>query len=227
MWFVQFIFDCCSPLHLTTFISNFYYYIFKYSGACYAFAALDALESHHFIKTGDMLSLSEQHIIDCAHSNHGCHGGAPENVIRYIQQHGVCTDESYPFAGFQHNFCKLSAEKSDVSVHGFKAIPRGNEEELQKALAIHGPIIVAIDDRHDSFHVYKGDMWHEPNCGSDESDLHHAVVLVGYGTDEHERDYYILKNSWGTGWGDDGYFKMPRNQNNHCGIATRAILPIL
>lgn len=197
--------------------------------SCYAFAAIASVESHHFLKTGHLLALSEQNIIDCSESygNHGCHGGLSKKAFKFIRDHGIYTEELYPYYGHQHIYCKFAGKKPNVTVHGFARIPSGNEEELQKALAIHGPITVSIDAKHHSFRHYDGGVWHEPNCGSTKHDLHHAVLLVGFGTDEYERDYYILKNSWGTSWGEDGYFRMSRNHMNHCGIATRATYPII
>lgn len=172
-------------------------------GACYIFATLSAIESHYFLKSDRMLSLSEQNIIDCSKSygNHGCHGGDPRSTMRYIRDHGAYTEKSYPYVGYDnHQQCKLGAIKSNVNVKGFVSIPRGDEEELQKALAINGPIAVAIDARSYSFHHYKEGIWHDPYCSKDR--LTHAVLLVGFGKDEYDREYYILKNSYGESWGE-------------------------
>lgn len=170
----------------------------RHCGSCYAFGAVGAIESHHFIKTGIMISLSEQNLIDCsqAYGNHGCHGGSPKSAFKYIHDNGICTEEAYPYIAHENSYCKPYVPKSNVTVQGFTALPRGDEEELQKSLARYGPIAVSIDAHHQSFHHYKGGLWYEPNCSSDH--LHHSVLLVGYGTDEYGRDYYTVKNSWGT-----------------------------
>lgn len=198
----------------------------KNCGCCYAFATIGALEGHHFVKTGHLLSLSEQNIVDCSglYGNFGCEGGTLENSFNYIRDHGICTEKSYPFHSSDFFDCKSSVKKTNVTIKGYKIVLSGNEKELQAALVTHGPISVAIDADHNSFHHYKDGIWHEPECSSEF--LNHGVLLVGYGTDEFERDYYILKNSWGTTWGINGFFKMSRNHMNHCGIATNAIFPI-
>lgn len=199
----------------------------KNCGSCYAFSAIGAVESHHFIKTGHLLSLSEQKIIDCSKSygNHGCHGGSPIETFKYIRDHGISYEKSYPYYGHDQFYCPSVVRKSNVNVKGYKLISSGNEKELQEQLATHGPISVAIDAKHDSFRHYNDGIWHEPQCSSE--NLNHGALLVGYGTDEYEREYYILKNSFGSNWGEDGYFRMSRNHMNHCGIATCAAFPIM
>ncbi|XP_055303331.1 procathepsin L-like [Sitodiplosis mosellana] len=200
-----------------------------FCGSCWSFSTTGAVEGQHFLKTGHLLSLSEQNLVDCSKSyaNYGCRGGWPESAIKYIRDHGIQTEESYPYHGYENVYCQSTVKPSNVIVHGFSRIPSGNEDELQKALAIHGPISVSVDAKHPSFQHYSSGVYHELNCGSRILDLSHAVLLVGYGTDEHDRDYYILKNSWGPSWGEHGYFRMSRNQMNHCGIATSAVFPIL
>lgn len=197
----------------------------KKCGCCYAFATIGAVEGHHFLKTGHLLSLSEQNIVDCSvsYGNSGCDGGVFEYSFNYIRDHGICTEESYPYRGDEFE-CKSSVKKTNVTIKGYKRISSANENELQAALVTHGPISVAIDAVHDSLFHYKDGIWHEPNCSSES--LNHGVLLVGYGTDEFERDYYILKNSWGKTWGNNGFFKMSRNHMNQCGIATNAVYPI-
>merc|ERR1712226_1203039 len=98
-------------------------------------------------------------------------------------------------------------------------LPYGNEAKLQEAVANVGPISVAIDASHYSFQLYSGGVYYEPRCSS--SRLDHAVLTIGYGTMSGE-DYWLVKNSWGTGWGDNGYINMSRNRNNNCGIASDA-----
>lgn len=202
----------------------------KTCGSSWAISATGAIESQYYLKTGHLSSLSDQNLIDCSglYGSDGCNGGLPEQAFKYIRHHGIYNAEAYPYNGEDNDHCILNiknVKKSNVTVHGYTRISSGNEDDLQKALAIHGPISVSIDAKQRSFMDYSGGIWHEPHCSSDEDDLNHPVLLVGYGTDEHNRDYYILKNSFGTSWGEDGYFRMSRNARNHCGIATDAVFP--
>lgn len=202
-------------------------------GASYAVAATGATESHYFLKTGRLLPLSDQNIIDCSQSygNLGCKAGSIRNSFKYISDHGIYSEEAYPYDDIENYYCKMGIKDANnlnatlIKIRSYSRIPQGNENVLQKALAIHGPIAVSIDANHQSFVLYSQGIWHEPNCNSNDVNL--AVLLVGYGTDEHGVDYYILKNSFGTEWGENGYFRMLRNNTNLCGIATAAMFPIV
>lgn len=205
----------------------------QFCGSSYAMATTGAIESHYFRKTGQLLPLSDQNIVDCSQSygNNGCIGGTMENAYKYIRDHGVYTAEAYPYDGSGNYYCQIDIKDAKhsnatrIRISEFVRIPSGNEEELLKALTIHGPISVSIDARSKSFALYSHGIYNDPNC--DAKHVNHAVLLVGYGTDENGTDYYILKNNWGERWGTKGYFKMLRNQTNTCGIATQAMFPII
>merc|ERR1712137_543267 len=92
------------------------------------------------------------------------------------------------------------------------------------ALASVGPIAIAIDASHMSFQFYDSGVYVERNCGNGDYDLDHAVLAVGYGS-ENGADYFLVKNPWGTSWGQKGYIKMARNRNNQCGVATECVYP--
>jgi len=195
-------------------------------GSCWAFSATGTLEGQHFKKTGQLVALSEQNIVDCStkYGNFGCLGGFPDNALKYIKDNGgIDTEASYPYKA---ELGRCHFQKADVgaTVTGYMYIQSGNESALQSAVATVGPISVAIDCLHESFRFYHKGVYNEPACSS--TFFNHMVLAVGYGTYEG-KDYWLVKNSWGTGWGMQGYIMMSRNKNNQCAIATRAVYPLV
>merc|ERR1712179_235576 len=151
-------------------------------GNWWSFSATGALEGQYFRKTGQLISLSEQNLIDCSSSygNHGCNGGVVQWVYNYIKDNrGVDTESSYPYEGRDAS-CRYSSAYRGATCTGYVSIRRNDENDLLNA--------------------------------------------VGYGTDSYYGPYWIIKNSWGTGWGDAGYIKMARG-GNQCGIASQACYP--
>lgn len=198
-------------------------------GSCWAFSSTGALEGQHFRKTGNLISLSEQNLVDCSkkYGNMGCEGGLMANAFRYIREnHGVDTENSYPYEAHDDR-CRFKNKTVGADDKGYVEIPSGDEKKLMQAIAIRGPVSVAIDASQDSFRLYTGGVYNEPNCGNSEENLDHGVLVVGYGFDPVHGDYYIVKNSWSELWGDAGYIKMARNKENQCGIATSAVYPVV
>ena len=195
-------------------------------GSCWAFSATGSLEGQHFKAKGQLVSLSEQNLVDCsgAEGNEGCSGGWPQWAFEYIiKNHGIDTEASYPYVARNEN-CQFKSSSVGSLCSSYTDVLSENENALQQAIAEVGPISVCIDASHASFQMYSRGVYYEPACS--ETALDHCVLAVGYGTNEGT-DMYIVKNSWGTNWGMEGYIYMSRNRGNNCGIATHASYPIV
>jgi len=165
--------------------------------------------------------LSEQQLVDCSGSygNYGCNGGLMDNAFQYvIACGGVMTAASYPYNGNDGN-CKFDRRNIGCVVVGYRDVTSGSESALTDAIVIE-PVATAIDASHRSFQFYSSGVYYEPACS--DTMLDHGVLVVGY-----DKDSYFVKNSWGVGWGNNGYIYMARNRNNNCGIATMASYPIV
>jgi len=201
-------------------------------GSCWAFSTTGALEGQHFRKTGKLVSLSEQNLIDCSRSfgNNGCEGGLMDHAFSYIKANkGIDTEEGYPYIDGhrgQHSShsCHFNPRNVGATDKGFVDIKEMDEDALKAAVATIGPVSAAIDANYMQFMYYHQGIYDNSQCSS--TKLDHAVLVVGYGTSE-EGDYWLVKNSWGTTWGDNGYIKMSRNKDNQCGIASAASYPVV
>ncbi|KAK7605322.1 hypothetical protein V9T40_007180 [Parthenolecanium corni] len=196
-------------------------------GSCWAFSSTGALEGQYFRKTGKLISLSEQNLIDCSgpYGNQGCDGGLQVLAFLYIDfNKGIDTEQSYPYEA-KDGDCRYSPSKFGASDKGYISVPQTNETILKSAVAFEGPVAVGVDASNPHFMYYESGVMYSDTCSS--ISLDHAVLIVGYGTTEKGEDYWLVKNSWGKTWGEQGYIRMSRNRNNNCGIATNPLIPIV
>jgi len=200
-------------------------------GSCWAFSSTGSLEGAWQIATGKLVSLSEQQLVDCskAEGNQGCSGGLMDNAFTYYQQSAVCTEDSYPYTGATGTTCKASSCTDAIpegGVTGFKDVAHDDENALMEALTL-GPVSIAIEADKSAFQFYKSGVL-SSTCGTQ---LDHGVLAVGYGTQDG-KDYWKVKNSWGTVWGEQGYVLLARRSSpdgaaGECGLLSQPSYPIV
>lgn len=158
-------------------------------------------------------------MVDCAgdYDNHGCNGGLPSHAFEYIAAAGgLASEVDYPYVALTQN-CTLKAGSQSVGVTGGSVnITQGDENELLHAVFEHGPVSIAYQVASD-FRDYKSGVYSSKICNNTADDVNHAVVAVGFGNQDG-MDYWIVKNSWGKTWGDNGFFKIQRGVNM-CGVS--------
>ena len=195
-------------------------------GSCWAFSTTGAVEGIIAIKTGILHNISEQQLVDCSskEGNNGCNGGSMDQAFQYIiDNNGSCNESEYPYIAIEEQ-CQDC--KNVISISNYSDIERNNEKILKRVVS-HQPVSVAIQAKTQSFQQYSSGIYSDPNCGTQ---LDHGVLIVGYGNDLiNNMDYWIVKNSWGSDWGENGYIRIQRNTNDDrglCGIAMMPSIPI-
>lgn len=188
-------------------------------GSCWTFSATGSAEGAWAISTGKLVDLSEQQLVDCAtgvsYGSHGCSGGQMEGADKYLIQNGQCSLASYPYTA------KDGSCKSCTPVAHFSSCSdvKPNDQVSLKAAVAMQPVSVAIEADTRYFQSYKSGILTSAECGTK---LDHGVLAVGYGS-ENGQKYWIVKNSWGTSWGEGGYVRIARTESTSdagiCGIA--------
>lgn len=194
-------------------------------GSCWTFSTTGALESAVAIASGKMRTLAEQQLVDCAQNfnNHGCQGGLPSQAFEYILYNkGIMGEDSYPYIG-KNGQCKFNPEKAVAFVKNVVNITLNDEAAMVEAVALYNPVSFAFEVT-DDFMMYKSGVYSSNSCHKTPDKVNHAVLAVGYG-EQNGLLYWIVKNSWGSNWGNNGYFLIERGKNM-CGLAACASYPI-
>ncbi len=194
-------------------------------GCCYAFATATIMETLYAIKTksSTIVEFSAQQLADC--SNNGCKGGNFPPSVRYLLEQGgkIATEASYPYGGKKQT-CKTN-DLNQISLGNIEygSIPEGDENNMAQALVNYGPLFIGLDADSYRFMFYRSGVLQIKNCPTRRQDMDHAMVVVGYGYDNVLKiPYWIIKNSWGIKWGENGYLRLAKDAGNMCGIASMA-----
>lgn len=196
-------------------------------GSCWTFSSTGAIEGSWAITKGQLFDLAEQQLVDCAqgikYGSHGCNGGQMEGAFKYVIENGQCAETSYPYTAKDGTCQKCQSAVSMTSCYDVKP----NDQLSLKAAVSRQPVSVAIEADTFYFQSYSSGVLTSDKCGTK---LDHGVLAVGYGT-ENGNDYWLVKNSWGTSWGDKGYVKIGRSDSTNdpgiCGIAMQPSYPVV
>lgn len=187
----------------------------KKCGSCWAFAVAAVTESQAVMLGKSLPSLSEQELIDCAgiepYDEDGCQGGTIDGGFEFASKQGLCSETYYPYEGSLDQCDNSIRRTCDVPVYivSCTVLPAGDEDVLLSAIIHHGPLAVAIAAGTIHFQLYQKGIFTSCN----ESELDHAVVVIGFGTTEKHK-YWIVRNSWGADWGENGYIRLLRSRES-------------
>lgn len=191
-------------------------------GSCWSFAATAAIESEHFLTSGELLSLSEQQLVDCDPKSDGCDGGFAAWAFEYVATASQELETEYPYTATTGATCNYEPSKGKVNVTTHYLVEPKSIDALKAAIAVQ-PVAVSVEADKPVFRNYESGVLDSAECGIA---TNHAIVAVGYGTDSTGRDYYIVRNSWSASWGDQGYIKIAAESGiGVCGIQKMPVYP--
>jgi len=181
-------------------------------GSCWAFSSVVSFEGAYFIQHNQLLSLSEQQLVDCDTTDNGCNGGWPTNAIKFIQKKGgSMLEKDYGYVAKKQT-CKFVSSKVKMQVKSVHTFASSNEKKMMTALQQYGPLAIAVDAS--KFDSYSSGIMNGSGCRAGKPD--HGVAVVGWGV-QNGTKYWIVKNSWGKSWGEKGYVRILRG-SNACGV---------
>ena len=192
-------------------------------GSCYAITAVGAIESLFAIRQKNIKKFSVQQIIDCSASegNRGCKEGRTDFTFNYVKKNGICSEESYPLRNREEQ-CQALRCSSVTALSGYSKIEPLDDYKLFEAVQMQ-PVAALLSAASNVFKSYKSGIIDDASCGIK---LNHYVLIVGYDL-RPENFYWIVRNSWGTNWGEGGYFRVAAGvpSANQCGISLEAYVP--
>lgn len=197
-------------------------------GSCWSFGTTGAIEGAYFMKHGHLVRLSQQNLVDCSwgFGNNGCEGGEDFRAYDWIIKHGgIAAADSYGQYLQQDGYCHFKNASVGAVMTGYVNVTQSDALAVKTALTNEGPLSIGIDAAHKSLVFYDHGLYVEPECKNGVDDLDHAVLLVGYGK-IYGQDYWLIKNSWSTYWGNDGYVLFSQ-KDNMCGVTTQTTYPIV
>ncbi len=195
-------------------------------GSCWSFSASGAMEGAWFVSTGNLVSISEQELVDCAgirYGSSGCNGGQMDGAFKFAIDNGICTESSYPYtSGSTQSGGACNKCTPVVKIEECFDVKSNDQLALKEAVSKQ-PVAIAIEADTRYFQSYASGVLTAATCGTS---LDHGVLIVGYGTETNGQMYWLVKNSWGTTWGDQGYVKIARTESKSdagiCGISMEA-----
>ncbi|XP_037079550.1 procathepsin L-like [Pollicipes pollicipes] len=200
------------------------------TGSCdasWAFAATGAVESAWYLAGHTLVSLSEQQLLDCSHQygNNGCDGGLAKQAFEYVTSAGGLEAETdYPYRNQTDYRCRLNDTATSANISNWMLTTRGSEAELEYVVFHIGPVACAMDASHKSFQLYSHGVYSDLKCSTTRLTL--SLLIVGYGV-ENGVPFWLMKNAWGYGWGEQGYIKLQKGHGNMCGIASDCSYPVV